>query len=207
MSKTSRRWLQEHHNDPYVQKSKEDGYRSRATYKLLEIQEKDKLFKPGMTVLDLGAAPGGWSQIAAQMVGDKGRVIATDILPMDTLDGVTFLQGDFREEGVFEQLLEIIEKDPIDVVISDMAPNFSGNRSVDQPRSVYLMELALEMAVETLKPGGTFLVKIFEGEGIDAYRQQVKQHFKSVATRKPDASRGRSRETYILAKQFIQRRG
>lgn len=202
MSKTSKRWLAEHHRDVYVQKSKQDGFRSRASYKLIEIQERDKIFKPGMTVLDLGAAPGGWSQIAGRFVGHNGRVIATDILPMDTLDGVQFLQGDFREENVFEQLLEIVADAPIDVVMSDMAPNFSGNKSVDQPKSVYLMELALDMACRVLKPNGTFLVKVFEGEGIDAYRQELKQHFKSVVGRKPDASRGRSRETYVLAKQF-----
>lgn len=201
-SKSSKQWLQEHHSDMYVSKSKQDGYRSRASYKLLEIQEKDRIIKPGMSVLDLGSAPGGWSQVAQRFVGAKGSVIATDILEMDAIPGVTFLQGDFREDSVFEQLLEITGNVPIDVVISDMAPNMSGNRSVDQPRALYLMELALDMACNVLKPDGVFLVKIFEGAGIDVYRKQIQESFTQVLVRKPSASRSRSRETYLLAKGF-----
>lgn len=201
-SKSSKDWLREHHNDVYVNKSKQDGYRSRASYKLLEIQKKDRLIKPGACVIDLGSAPGGWSQVAQELAGDQGKVIATDILDMDPIAGVTFLQGDFREDSVFEKLLEIIENTPIDLVMSDMAPNMSGNRSIDQPRAMYLLELALDMACNVLKPNGDFLVKTFEGAGIEVYRKQIQEHFSQVLVRKPDASRSRSRETYILAKGF-----
>ena len=201
-SKSSSRWLREHFDDPYVKKAQQEGYRSRAAYKLIEIQEKDRILRPGMTVLDLGAAPGGWSQIAADYVGDDGIVIASDILPMDSLPGVTFIEGDFREEAVFTQLLEIIGDQGVDLVISDMAPNMSGTRAVDQPRAMFLVELALDMAIRVLRPGGDFLVKVFQGEGFDALRKTTQQHFHKLQTRKPDASRARSHETYWLARDF-----
>ncbi len=201
-SKSSQRWLQEHENDVYVQRARQDGYRSRATYKLLEINEKDRLLKPGMSVVDLGAAPGGWSQMAARLVGDKGQVIAMDILPMDGLAGVGFLQGDFREQEVLEQLLKMIGDQGVDLVISDMAPNISGMGVVDQPRAMYLTELALDMARQVLKPGGDFLVKVFQGEGFDEYMCDMRSSFSKVITRKPKASRPRSREVYLLARGF-----
>lgn len=201
-SKSSSRWLQEHFEDPYVKKAQQEGYRSRAAYKLIEIQEKDRILRPGMTVLDLGAAPGGWSQVAERFVGDSGMVIASDILPMDPLAGVTFVEGDFREEEVFNQLLDIIGEHGVDLVISDMAPNMSGTRAVDQPRAMFLVELALDMATRVLRPGGDFLVKVFQGEGFDALRKTTQQHFGRLQTRKPDASRSRSHETYWLARDF-----
>ncbi len=201
-SKSSQRWLDEHENDVYVQRARQDGYRSRATYKLLEIDEKDRLIKPGMTVVDLGAAPGGWSQMAARLVGDKGHVVAMDILPMDGLAGVDFLQGDFREQEVLEQLLKMIGDQGVDLVISDMAPNISGMGVVDQPRAMYLTDLALDMARQVLKPGGDFLVKVFQGEGFDEYMRDVRSSFSKVITRKPKASRPRSREVYLLARGF-----
>ncbi len=201
-SKSSQRWLDEHENDVYVQRARQDGYRSRATYKLLEINDKDRLIKPGMTVVDLGAAPGGWSQMAARLVGDKGHVVAMDILPMDGLAGVDFLQGDFREQDVLDQLLKMIGDKGVDLVISDMAPNISGIGVVDQPRAMYLTELALDMARQVLKPGGVFLVKVFQGEGFDEYVRDVRSSFSKVITRKPKASRPRSREVYLLARGF-----
>lgn len=201
-SKSSSRWLQEHFNDPYVKESQKDGYRSRASYKLLELDEKDKLFQPGMKVIDLGAAPGGWSQVAAQSVGPKGFVLASDILPMDALADVTFLQGDFTEAGVFEQLLELLGEQKADLVISDMAPNMSGISDVDQPRAMHLVELALDMAINTLKPSGSFVCKVFQGEGSDDWFKLCRQHFSKVAIRKPDASRARSREVYLVARGF-----
>lgn len=201
-SKTSKAWLKEHFDDPYVKRAQKEGYRSRAVYKLLEIQEKDRVIKPNMTVIDLGAAPGGWSQVAARLVGQNGIVIASDILEIDPLPGVTFVHGDFREEPVFQGLIAAIKDNPVDLVLSDMAPNMSGQDAVDQPRAMYLCELALDMAVKVLKPGGNLLVKTFQGEGYDAYRLAVKSHFKELITRKPAASRPRSREVYILAKGF-----
>ncbi|MBY4678800.1 23S rRNA (uridine(2552)-2'-O)-methyltransferase RlmE [Marinobacterium arenosum] len=201
-SKSSGRWLKEHFDDQYVKKSKDAGYRSRASYKLLELQQKDQLFKPGMTVVDLGAAPGGWSQVAAELVGDGGRVVASDILPMDPLPGVEFVQGDFTEEEVLSQVLHALGDAPADLVISDMAPNMSGMAAVDQPAAMYLVELALDMAREVLKPNGTFVAKVFQGEGFDQYMQELRQSFKTVVTRKPDASRARSREVYLLGKGF-----
>ncbi len=201
-SKSSGNWLREHFDDVYVKKAQDDGWRSRAAYKLLEIQEKDKLIKPGMTIVDLGAAPGGWSQVAAKLAGDKGLVIASDILEMDPIAGVQFLQGDFREQDVYQQLLEIIENRPVDLVISDMAPNMSGMNAVDQPKAMYLCELALEMGQQVLKKNGDFLVKVFQGEGFDEYRKQLQQSFTKLITRKPDASRARSKEVYLLAKGF-----
>jgi len=201
-SKSSNRWLQEHHGDHYVKMSKGDGYRSRASYKLIELNEKDKLFRPGMTVVDLGAAPGGWSQIAAELVGDNGRVVASDILPMDALPGVTFVQGDFTEEAVLDEVLRALGDEPADLVISDMAPNMSGMAAVDQPAAMYLVELALDMARQVLKPNGNFVAKVFQGEGFDEYLKEMRQSFKTVVTRKPDASRARSREVYLLGKGF-----
>ncbi|MYM65197.1 23S rRNA (uridine(2552)-2'-O)-methyltransferase RlmE [Pseudomaricurvus sp. HS19] len=201
-SKSSKGWLNEHFSDQYVKKSQQDGYRSRASYKLLELDEKDKLLRPGMTVVDLGAAPGGWSQIAARRVGTQGRVIASDILPMDSLAGVDFIQGDFTEDEVFEALMALLGPGKADLVISDMAPNMSGVADVDQPKAMYLVELALDMAGSTLKPGGCFVAKVFQGEGFDDYLRQAKELFKTVVIRKPDASRARSREVYLVGKGF-----
>lgn len=201
-SKSSSRWLQEHFNDPYVRQAQEQGYRSRAVFKLLEIQEKDRLLRPGMTVIDLGAAPGGWSQVAAGLVGVKGLVIASDILPMEPLPGVHFVLGDFREEAVFAALLAVLGDRQADLVISDMAPNMSGERSVDQPRAMYLAELALELARRVLRPGGDLLLKTFQGEGVDAYRKEMRQSFRQLLVRKPGASRARSSEVYLLGRGF-----
>lgn len=201
-SKSSSRWLQEHFKDHYVKESQKDGYRSRASYKLLEIQQKERLFKPGMVVVDLGAAPGGWSQVVAQLVGDKGLVLASDILPMDSLEGVTFIQGDFTEAAVFDQLLAALDGRAVDVVISDMAPNMSGMDAVDQPQAMYLVELALDMAQQVLKPKGAFVAKIFHGEGFDAFVRDVRNLFEKVVIRKPAASRPRSREVYLVAKGY-----
>jgi 23S rRNA (uridine2552-2'-O)-methyltransferase len=201
-SASSGAWLREHFDDHYVKQAQREGYRSRACYKLLEIQEKDRILRPGMSVLDLGAAPGGWSQVAAEIVGEKGRVIATDILEMDTLADVEFLQGDFTEDAVFEELLQIIGDKPLDLVISDMAPNMSGMSAVDQPRSMYLVELALDMARRVLRPGGVFLSKAFHGEGYEEFYRDMKGSFESSVTRKPKASRPRSREVYVLGKGF-----
>ncbi|MDD1794112.1 23S rRNA (uridine(2552)-2'-O)-methyltransferase RlmE [Enterovibrio makurazakiensis] len=198
-SASSGRWLKEHFDDKYVQEAQKKGFRSRAIFKLDEIQGKDKLLKPGMTVVDLGAAPGGWSQYAVEQVGDNGQVIACDILPMDSLPGVSFLQGDFREEAVLNALLDRIQPDMVDVVMSDMAPNMSGNLASDQPKAMYLVELAMEMCREVLAPNGAFIVKVFQGEGFDQYLAEVRKMFKAVKIRKPDSSRARSREVYIVA--------
>ena len=199
---SSKAWLKEHRDDPYVQQAQREGYRSRACYKLLELQERDKLIRPGMTVLDLGSAPGGWSQVAVALVGHSGRVIASDILPMDTIAGVDFIQGDFTEEEVFEQLLAALAGTPVDLVISDMAPNMSGLNAVDQPRSIYLVELALDMARRVLAPGGAFVSKVFQGEGFDELYRDTRESFDRVLTRKPKASRPRSREVYVVARGF-----
>ncbi len=199
---SSKSWLREHRDDPYVQRAQKEGYRSRACYKLLEIQEKDRLIRPGMTVIDLGAAPGGWSQVAGRLVGSKGRVIASDILPMDTLENVEIIQGDFTEDAVFEAILAAVGGAPVDLVISDMAPNMSGMTSVDQPRSMYLVELALELARRVLRPGGSFLSKVFQGEGFDELLRDARTSFEKVLTRKPRASRPRSREVYLLARNY-----
>lgn len=201
-SKSSHRWLREHFNDQYVKQSQKEGYRSRASYKLLELQQRDRLVKPGMTVVDLGAAPGGWSQVAAELVGHKGRVLASDILAMDPLAGVEFVQGDFTEESVLNQLLERLGEDRADLVISDMAPNMSGVRDVDQPASMYLVELAADMARQVLKPGGGFVAKVFQGEGFDQLIRDLRASYASVSTRKPGASRPRSREVYVVARGF-----
>ena len=199
---SSKAWLKEHRDDPYVQQAQREGYRSRACYKLLEIQERDKVIRPGMTLLDLGSAPGGWSQVAAQLVGHSGRVIASDILPMDALAGVEFIEGDFTSEAVFGQILGAIGDTPVDLVISDMSPNMSGLSAVDQPRSIYLVELALDMARQVLAPGGTFVSKIFQGEGFDELFRDARNSFGKVLTRKPKASRPRSREVYVVATGF-----
>ncbi|MCB1853272.1 MAG: 23S rRNA (uridine(2552)-2'-O)-methyltransferase RlmE [Halieaceae bacterium] len=199
---SSKAWLKEHRDDPYVQRAQREGYRSRACYKLLELQERDRLIRPGMTVLDLGSAPGGWSQVAVALVGEGGRVIASDILPMDSIAGVEFIQGDFTEEEVFQRLLEAIDGAPVDLVISDMAPNMSGMNAVDQPRSMYLVELALDMARQVLAPGGGFVSKVFQGEGFDDFYREARGAFDQLLTRKPRASRPRSREVYLVARGF-----
>jgi 23S rRNA (uridine2552-2'-O)-methyltransferase len=201
LSKSSKDWMREHLEDSYVQKAQKDGYRSRAAYKLLEVNQKDKLFKTGMTVVDLGSAPGSWSQIAAQLVGANGMVLASDILPMDALPNVHFIQGDFREDEVFNKLLDTLNGRPVDLVISDMAPNIGGNAS-DQPRAMYLCELALDFALRVLKPNGQFLVKVFQGEGYEEYRKVIMDNFTGLKSRKPEASRARSREMYLLATGF-----
>ncbi len=194
--------MKEHFDDTYVKKSQQDGYRSRASYKLIEINDKDKLFRPAMKVVDLGAAPGGWSQVAAKLVGDKGTIVASDILEMSPLAGVTFVQGDFTEQDVYEAILAEMGDEKADLVISDMAPNMSGNSSSDQPQAMYLVELALDMAAQVLRPGGNFLVKVFQGEGFEEYLKAMRAQFSSVITRKPDASRARSREVYLLGRQY-----
>ena len=207
-SKSSKGWLKEHFDDEYVRRSQQDGYRSRAIYKLIEIDEKDRLVKPGMTVIDLGAAPGGWSEYCVKKLGKNGTMIALDILPMEPIDGVTIIEGDFREDAVFEELMAVMLRNDksggkADLVISDMAPNISGMGSVDMPRAYYLCELALDLARQVLKPGGGLLVKLFQGEGFEAYNQELKSSFAKVVMRKPNASRARSREIYALATGFL----
>jgi len=201
-SKSSGRWLDEHFNDQYVKKSQQDGYRSRASYKLLELQDKDKLIKSGMSVLDLGSAPGGWSQVAVELVGDKGRVVASDILPMEPIAGVDFVQGDFTELDVYEQIVHVLGDDKVDLVISDMAPNMSGVSAVDQPKAMYLIELAVDMADQILAPGGAFIAKVFHGDGFDELLKTARSKFNKVQIRKPDASRARSKEQYLVARDF-----
>ncbi|PPD44356.1 MAG: 23S rRNA (uridine(2552)-2'-O)-methyltransferase RlmE [Methylobacter sp.] len=201
-SKSSTRWMQEHFDDEYVRMAQAQGYRSRAVFKLSEIQEKDQLIKPGMNIIDLGAAPGGWSQFARPLIGKNNKLIALDILPMEPLEGVDFIQGDFREEEVLAELYRVLDNAPINLVMSDMAPNMSGNNSVDQPRAIYLGELALDTARTVLAKNGSFLVKLFHGEGFEAFHRDVQQSFNKVVIRKPKASRPRSNEVYILAKGF-----
>ena len=196
---SSFRWMQEHFDDHYVKLAQKRVFRSRAAFKIEEIQEKDKLIRPGMTVVDLGAAPGGWSQVVVKLAGDNGKVIACDILPMDPIVGVDFLQGDFREEKVLDALLTRVGDAKVDVVLSDMAPNMSGTGGVDQPRAMYLVELALDMCHQVLAPNGCFAVKVFQGEGFEEYMKSVREVFKTVKTRKPDSSRPRSREVYLVA--------
>jgi 23S rRNA (uridine2552-2'-O)-methyltransferase len=197
-SNSSARWLNEHFNDPYVKRAQQAGYRSRAAFKLLEIQEKDKLLHGGMTVVDLGAAPGGWSGVAKKIVGAKGRVLALDILPMDPLTGVEFLQADFNNEQSVQQLLQYIDNCPVDLVMSDMAPNISGITAIDQPRSINLAEQALIFSERVLKPGGHFLVKAFQGAGFEQFYQDMRGSFSTIKIRKPKASRSRSNEVYLL---------
>ncbi len=201
-SKSSNRWLQEHFNDHYVKKAQKCGYRSRASFKLLELDVMDKLFRPGMQVIDLGAAPGGWSQVVVEKVGHKGRVIASDILPMDVIAGVSFIQGDFTEHEVYQQILNTMKNIPADLVISDMAPNISGIKVSDQAKAMYLAELALDLACHVLKKGGNFLVKVFQGEGFDNYLKDMRVAFDKVVTRKPEASRSQSREVYLLGRSY-----
>ncbi|CAI9007596.1 23S rRNA (uridine2552-2'-O)-methyltransferase [Pseudomonas sp. JAI111] len=198
-SKTSLKWLQRHVNDPYVKQAQKDGYRSRASYKLLEVQEKYKLIRPGMTVVDLGAAPGGWSQVTSRLIGGEGRLIASDILEMDSIPDVTFIQGDFTEDKVLAQILEAVGNSQVDLVISDMAPNMSGTPEVDMPKAMFLCELALDLAERILKPGGNFVIKIFQGEGFDVYLKDARRKFDKIQMIKPDSSRGSSREQYMLA--------
>jgi len=199
---SSRRWMHEHLSDEFVKKAQKEGYRSRAVYKLLEIVEKKAIIRNGDKVLDLGAAPGGWSQVAAKLVGSQGKVIASDILPIELIDGVDFLQGDFTEQSVYDDLLVMTDGAKVDVVLSDMAPNMSGQLSVDQPKSMYLAELAIEMAIKTLNPGGSFVVKVFQGDGFYVFVQNAKKAFKKVSVIKPKASRPRSKEVYLLASQL-----
>ena len=199
---SSRRWMHEHLSDEFVKKAQKEGYRSRAVYKLLEIVEKKAIIRNGDKILDLGAAPGGWSQVAAKLVGSQGKVIASDILPIELIDGVDFLQGDFTEQSVYDDLLVMTDGAKVDVVLSDMAPNMSGQLSVDQPKSMYLAELAIEMAIKTLNPGGSFVVKVFQGDGFDVFVQNAKKAFKKVSVIKPKASRPRSKEVYLLASQL-----
>lgn len=201
-SGSSKRWMQEHVNDPYVKEANKKGLRSRAVFKLEEINKKDKLIRSSMSVIDLGAAPGSWSQWAVDTVGLNGKVIACDILAMDSIAGVDFLQGDFREESVLNALLNRIGDNKIDVVLSDMAPNMSGNAAMDQPKSMYLVELALDMCRSVLIENGSFIVKVFMGADFDAFMQDVRKMFRTVKTRKPDSSRARSREVYIVATGF-----
>jgi 23S rRNA (uridine2552-2'-O)-methyltransferase len=201
-SKSSKNWLQEHFADVYVKKAQVEGYRSRAVYKLKEIDEKERLFQSGMTVVDLGAAPGGWTQYVSERLEGRGIIIALDILPMEALPGVMFLLGDFREDETLEQLMKWVPSRGVDVLLSDMAPNMSGNVAVDIPKAMYLTELAFDFGRKMLKPGGTLLMKVFHGEGFDALVKEVRLQFDRVMIRKPLASRSRSRETYLLAKGY-----
>jgi len=201
-TKSSSEWLRRHVNDPFVKQAQKDGYRSRSAYKLIELNEKDRLIKPNMRILDLGSAPGGWSQVAGRLVGRKGRVLATDILPMDPVANVDFIQGDFTDEKVVEQLLGWLDGGRFDLIISDIAPNLSGIDSADQGGSMYLLELALDTVRKTLAPGATFVAKMFQGSGSDDYVKELRKSFEKVLIRKPAASRKESREVYIVAKGF-----
>jgi 23S rRNA (uridine2552-2'-O)-methyltransferase len=201
-SKSSGNWLQQHVNDPYVKQAQKDGYRSRASYKLIQLNEKDKLIRPGMLIVDLGSAPGGWSQVAAKLVGAKGKVIATDILPMDPLENVDFILGDFTEQAVVDRILARLENRKPDLIICDIAPNISGIDVADQASSMYLVELALDMARQVLKPKGDFVAKVFQGAGSEAYLKELRRSFEKLLIRKPAASRPRSREVYVVAKGF-----
>ncbi|WP_457857398.1 RlmE family RNA methyltransferase [Psychrobacter pulmonis] len=199
LSKSSSAWMQEHIDDPYVKKAQKDGYRARAAYKLLEINEKTNLIKKGMTVVDLGSAPGSWSQVAGKLVGEKGVLIASDILPMDTLPDVTFIQGDFREAEVFERIMAEVGNRQVNVVLSDMAPNTAGNSAIDQPRMMYLCELAVDFALATLPEGGALIMKVFQGEGTQELRKQIQADFSKIRSIKPGASRPRSKEMFWIA--------
>jgi 23S rRNA (uridine2552-2'-O)-methyltransferase len=204
-SKTSKQWMREHVNDPFVQLAQKEGYRSRAAYKLLEIDAKDHLLKPGAVVVDLGATPGGWSQVSAAKVGRGGKVIALDLLPLDPLAGVDFIQGDFREDAVLRQLEALLQGKPVGLVISDMAPNMSGVASADQARAMHLAELAMDFALEHLKPDGSFLVKVFQGEGFEDFYKFMRSRFTRVVSRKPKASRDRSSELYLLGSGKLEK--
>jgi 23S rRNA (uridine2552-2'-O)-methyltransferase len=199
-SKSSQRWLREHFDDPFVARAQQEGYRSRAVYKLVEIDRRDQLLRPGLRVVDLGAAPGGWSQYAAERVGPSGQVVASDILDMEPIPGVEIVTGDFHEESVLNAILEQLGGEKADLVVSDIAPNLSGTDAIDQPRAVYLCELALDLAVRVLKPNGAFLVKVFQGQGSDEFMSELRRRFVRVVVRKPEASRPRSREVYVLAR-------
>jgi 23S rRNA (uridine2552-2'-O)-methyltransferase len=203
-SKTSNQWLKAHFDDTYVKQAQKQGYRSRAVFKLLEIQQKDHIFSKGMAVIDLGAAPGGWSQVASELVGSTGIVIATDILPMDPVPHVEFVQGDFTEPTIYNKLLQVIGDRKVELVMSDMAPNISGMKAVDQPRAMYMAELALDLAQNVLCHNGNFLVKVFQGEGFDSYFKTLRSEFNKVITRKPKASKPSSREVYLLARGFLK---
>jgi 23S rRNA (uridine2552-2'-O)-methyltransferase len=199
-SASSKRWLREHETDTYVQRARREGYRSRAVYKLEELDQRDQLLRPGITVVDLGAAPGAWSQYIQRRLGERARLVALDALPMDPLPGVTVLQGDFREAETLQRLEAVLGAAKVDLVLSDMAPNISGIDSADQAGTVHLAELALEFAKEHLRPGGALVVKLFQGEGFDEYLKLLRQAFAKVALRKPKASRPRSREIYLVAR-------
>ncbi|WP_435979087.1 RlmE family RNA methyltransferase [Psychrobacter sp. DM4] len=199
LSKSSRAWMKEHLDDHYVQKAQKEGYRARAAYKLIEINDKTNLIKKGMTVVDLGCAPGSWSQVASQLVGEKGTLIASDILPMDALPDVTFIQGDFREAEIFDKIMSEVGEYQVDVVLSDMAPNTAGNSAVDQPRMMYLCELAVDFALSTLPDGGALIMKVFQGAGTQELRQQMQNDFSKVRSIKPAASRARSKEMFWIA--------
>lgn len=201
-SKSSARWINEHITDEFVRLAEKEGYRSRAVYKLKELDEKYRLFRPGQRIVDLGAAPGSWSEYAAEKVGERGRVIALDILPMDALAGVEFIQGDFQDEAVLTALLKVLGEERADLVISDMAPNMSGMDAIDIPRAMYLVELAHELARQALRRGGVFLCKLFQGEGSDAWLKALRSDFGNVVIKKPKASRSRSREVYVVARDF-----
>ena len=201
-TKSSNEWLRRHVNDPYVKQAQIDGYRSRSAYKLIELNEKDRLIRPGMRILDLGSAPGGWSQVAGKLVGRKGRVLATDILPMDPVPNVDFIQGDFTDEAIVQSLLTWLNGGRFDLIISDIAPNLSGIDSADQAGSMYFLELALDTVRKTLKPGATFAAKMFQGSGSDEYVKELRKSFEKVLIRKPAASRKESREVFIVAKGF-----
>jgi 23S rRNA (uridine2552-2'-O)-methyltransferase len=201
-TKSSAEWLQRHVNDPYVKQAQKDGYRSRSAYKLIQLNDKDRFIQPNSFVVDLGSAPGGWTQVVARLIGKKGRVVATDILPMDALPNVDFIQGDFTEESVLTQVLAALGGSKPDVIVCDLAPNLSGIDSSDQAKSMYLVELALDMVRQTLKPGGTFVAKVFQGVGSEQYLKDVRKSFGKVSIRKPEASRSESREVYFVAKDF-----
>jgi 23S rRNA (uridine2552-2'-O)-methyltransferase len=201
-SKSSNNWIRRHINDPFVKKAQLEGYRSRSAYKLLELHEKDRLIKPGMFLLDLGSAPGGWSQVAAKLVGGKGRVLATDILPMDPIKGVDFVQGDFTDEAVVTALIESLGGEKFDLIVSDIAPNITGPDSADQASSMHFLDLALDTVRLTLKRGAGFVAKMFQGSGTDQYVKDLRTCFEKVLIRKPSASRAESREVYIVAKGF-----
>mgnify|MGYP001813350912 FL=1 len=200
--RSSGSWRERQERDPFVQRARKEGWRSRAVFKLEEIDRRERLLQPGMVCIDLGAAPGGWSQYVAQKLSGRARIIATDLLPIDALPDVEFVQGDFREDDVFAQLLEVVGESGADLVMSDMAPNITGTRVVDQPRSMYLAELALDMARRVLKPGGNFVCKVFQGEGFDEFVRDARNSFERVRVIKPEASRSASREVYLVARNF-----
>lgn len=201
-TKSSAGWLSRHLNDPFVKQAQKDGYRARSAYKLIELNEKDRLIRPGMRIMDLGSAPGGWSQVAGKLVGERGRVLATDILPMDPLVNVDFFQGDFTEEVIVQQVLDWLGGAKFDLIISDIAPNTTGIASADAAKSIYLLELALDTARKTLKSDASFAAKMFQGSGSDEYLKELRTHFAKVTIRKPVASRKESREVYVVAKGF-----